>query len=73
MNAWFIANKLTLNTNKSNFIVFKSRYSKVNNIPDKLKFDKSEISRSETIKYLGLTLDEHLNFNQHIQNVCNSI
>ena len=73
MNAWFIANKLTLNTSKSNFIVFKSRYSKISNIPDKLKFDKSEISHSDAIKYLGLTLDEHLTFNQHVQNVYNSI
>ena len=73
MNSWFKANKLTLNANKSSFIVFKSRRSKINNLPEKFKVDNSEILRSDSIKYLGLTLDEHLNFNQHVQNVCNSI
>ena len=73
MNSWFIANKLTLNTSKSSFIVFRSRYSRINNLPNKFEFAKSEIIRSNTIKYLGLTLDEHLIFNQHVQNVCNSI
>ena len=73
MNSWFIANKLTLNTSKSSFIVFRSRYSRVNNLPNKFEFAKSEIIRSDTIKYLGMTLDEHLIFNQHVQDVCNSI
>ena len=73
MNAWFITNKLTLNASKSTFIIFKSRYSKISNLPNKLEFAKSEISRSDSVKYLGLTLDEHLTFNQHVQSVCNSI
>ena len=73
MNAWFITNKLTLNASKSTFIIFKSRYSKISNLPNKLEFANSEISRSDSVKYLGLTLDEHLTFNQHVQNVCNSI
>ena len=73
MNTWFITNKLTLNASKSTFIIFKSRYSKISNLPNKLEFAKSEISRSDSVKYLGLTLDEHLTFNQHVQSVCNSI
>ena len=73
MNSWFIANKLTLNASKSSFIVFRSHYSRINNLPDKFEFAKSEIVRSDSVKYLGLTLDEHLLFNTHVQNVCNSI
>ena len=73
MNNWFVANKLTLNAKKSSFIIFKSNRSKNRNLPDKLVFNNSEIVRSNSIKYLGITLDEHLNFNLHIQNVCNSI
>ena len=73
MNNWFVANKLTLNAKKSSFIIFKSTRSKINNLPDKFLFNNTEIMRSNSIKYLGLTLDEHLTFNLHIQNVCNSI
>ena len=73
MNKWFMANKLTLNAKKSSFIIFRSTRSKLNNLPERIKFNDSEITRSDSIQYLGLTLDEHLNFNLHIQNVCSSI
>ena len=73
MNNWFVANKLTLNAKKSSFIIFKSNRSKNRILPDKLVFNNSEIMRSNSIKYLGITFDEHLTFNLHIQNVCNSI
>ena len=47
MNSWFTANKLTLNAKKSSFIVFKSPRSRINNLPEKFKFAKSEIIRSD--------------------------
>ena len=73
MNNWFVANKLTLNAKKSSFIIFKSNRSRINNLPDKFTFNNTEIMRSNSINYLGLTFDEHLTFNLHIKNVGNSI
>ena len=73
LDKWFIANKLTLNAKKSSFTIFRSLRSKTKNLPDKLVFNKSEIIRSATVTYLGVLLDEHLTFKNHVQKVCNSI
>ena len=61
LNAWFKANKLTLNSGKSNFIVFRSNKNPTTNLPEKIYFENTSINRSGTSKYLGVTLDEHVN------------
>ena len=73
VNKWFTANKLTLSTDKSSFIIFKTAQSQQTNIPDELYFDSKYIRRENTVKYLGLTFDQHLNWNTHITNLCNSL
>ena len=73
LNAWFKANKLTLNSGKSNFIVFRSNKNPTTNLPEKINFENTSINRSETSKYLGVTLDEHVTWNQHIIEVCNKL
>ena len=73
LNAWFKANKLTLNSVKSNFIVFRSKQNTTTNLPEKINFENTSINRSETSKYLGVTLDEHVTWNQHITEVCNKL
>ena len=73
LNAWFKANKLTLNSEKSNFIIFRSRQNQITNLPEQIVFQNTSISRSNTAKYLGVTLDEHLTWNQHITEVCNKL
>ena len=73
LNKWFIANKLTLSTNKSCFIIFHSPYSRNIEIPSILNFVDKSINRETSVKYLGVTLDEHLNWNLHISEICNSL
>ena len=70
---WFRSNKLTLSTNKSCFIYFKSSRSKIKEIPNLLNFGENTINRVKSVKYLGVTLEEHLNWSEHIQEVCNSL
>ena len=73
LNAWFKANKLTLNSGKSNFIVFRSNKNTATNLPEKINFENTSINRSSSSKYLGVTLDEHVTWNQHITEVCNKL
>ena len=73
LNIWFKSNKLTLSESKSCFLLFRSQQSKVNEIPNTLKFGEKSISRENSVKYLGITLEEHLNWNEHVQNVCSSL
>merc|ERR1712215_620662 len=73
LNSWFTANKMTLNTDKSTFTIFKSSRKDIPNLPDKIESLDSEIKRTPYIKFLGLTLDENLSWIQHTEDVCNKL
>ena len=73
LNSWFTANKMTLNTDKSTFTIFKSSRKNIPDLPDKIEFLDYEIKRTSNIKFLGLTLDENLSWNDHIDEVCNKL
>ena len=63
---WCKGNRLTVNTKKSNFVIYgtKSRVSKIHNVELELNGDK--LVRVPFYKYLGVFLDTTLNFNKHI-------
>ena len=64
---WLQANKLALNADKTNLKIFDSN-AKVDNIPIKIRQDLSIVVReSKSQKYLGLIVDNKLNFYQHIE------
>ena len=46
---------------------------KIQNIPDKIEFLGQEIKRSSHNKYLGITLDENLTWNNHIIELSNKL
>ena len=73
LNSWFTANKMTLNTEKSTFTIFKSSRKNIPDLPDKIEFLDHEIKRTPNIKFLGITLDENLSWNDHIDDVCNKL
>ena len=73
LNSWFVSNKLTLNTSKSSFTIFKSCRKKINNLPNSIDFLNYNIERKSSVKFLGIILDEHLTWNQHINDLCNKL
>ena len=66
LDKWFTANLLTLNTDKSYFCIFRTTQNHNINLPNEIKFNDKSIKRASSIKYLGITLDEFLNWNEHI-------
>jgi len=60
---WFDSNKITLNTRKTTFIVFGSRLL---NTIGKLMINEVEIERVSAIKFLGVIIDNNLNWKPHI-------
>ena len=66
-NKWFQSNKLSLNLKKSNFMLFgtHNKTKKYNN-RFKLHLDNEEISHVDAYKFLGLTVDQSLTWNNHI-------
>ena len=70
---WFQSNKLTLNTSKTSFLIFRSSRFSIQQLPDTINFGNSSIHRTSQIKYLGVILDEFMNWNAHIQDLCNNL
>ena len=68
---WFEAIKLTLNIDKTNYMIFKNRHS--NNIYDDLNIciDGRKISRVSHTKFLSVLLDESLTWSNHTSNIVN--
>ncbi|KAL5252090.1 hypothetical protein ACHWQZ_G015036 [Mnemiopsis leidyi] len=64
---WLQANKLALNCDKTNFLIFDSS-NNLDDIPIEINNDLSlVIHESKSQKYLGLIVDNKLNFYQHIE------
>ena len=72
ISQWLIDNQLTLNIKKTNYIVFKSTKKKILN-PIKIFFNNCQLTQVKETKFLGVIIDEHLNWNQHINYIANKI
>jgi hypothetical protein len=71
VSVWFKINKLSLNTNKTNFIIFRSSKSK----PFKcnITIDGIDIVQALSVKFLGVEIDDRLSWKNHISTVENKI
>lgn len=70
---WFVANKLTLNDSKSCFSIF---HTKNKFIPDDLQqlcIGNITMKRVKSAKYIGLIINERLNFKDHVENLIKSL
>ena len=65
---WFRYNKLTLNLDKTSFMLFKPNHVQVNN-PISLKINNTHIEEKQFVKYLGVIIDNKLSWKQHIENI----
>ena len=70
---WLNTNKLSLNVKKTKFTIFYYRQRKIDNLIPNLKINSEPIERVTEFNFLGLTIDEHLNWSPHIQKVSNKI
>ena len=72
---WFTANKLSLNVEKTKYSFFH-KPSKKDDIPfrlPKLIINNYQIQGEESIKFLGVLLDQHLTWKEHIKRTENKI
>ena len=67
---WLKRNKLTINHKKTQFIVFS--YRKKFEIRQ-IKFGNEYIKQTDSIKFLGLIIDEHLKFDKQTNSICNKL
>ena len=71
---WFSVNRLSLNASKTKFLVFHN-YQKIMCDDEiiKLIINDSVIERVREFNFLGLTINETLNWNSHCSNIANKI
>lgn len=72
VNEWFQQNLLTINTNKTNYIIFAAKNKKYTQNTE-LKINGKTIQKKSNEKYLGLILDSYLNFKRHIEKIKNKL
>ena len=68
---WLIANKLTLNIKKSNFVIFRPLQKKLTIQPTIKLFDNNSqrlvtLDCKNYVKYLGVLISDHLRWKYHI-------
>ena len=68
---WLVANRLTLNTGKSKFMIITKK--RIQNYDFKLKINGTQLERCSSYKYLGLHFDDNLNWKSHINYVVKKV
>ena len=68
LNQWLQANHLSLNIVKTEFIIISSRQKQLTNTNNhiNIKIENNRIKRVASAKSLGVTVDEHLSWDKHI-------
>ena len=67
LDEWFRVNRLSLNVDKSNFIVFHTSRETIPQMQNKINMKEVNIKQVVTSKFLGLIQDEHLTWTPHIK------
>ena len=67
---WFTKNEMIINPDKFQAIILDKKKSNLTNIP--MTIDNQTIKSVPSVELLGIHLDDKLNFNLHISNICRS-
>lgn len=71
-DVWMKCNKLSVNIKKTNYVIFKSSKKKVaHNFC--LRYGNEILKQEEATKFLGVYIDQHLTWKDHISHICKKI
>ena len=70
---WLSLNKLSLNVKKTKFMIFHHRQRNIGHFIPQLRINNNIIERVNEFDFLGITLDEHMNWHCHIHKITNKI
>ena len=71
LSQWLNVNRLALNVGKTNFVIFRANKRIYHNVT--LVLNRKAIEQKDHVKYLGVLMDEHLNWKRQIANVTKKI
>lgn len=69
VSKWLIANRLSLNIDKTKYIIFSQKFIPFNN-DTVVCINGVPLERVRCFNFLGINIDDQLNFKSHISNVC---
>ena len=70
--AWLNVNKLSLNVNKTHYILFTNATRPISFEFD-IKMNGENVKRVSSTKFLGVIVDEHLKWHEHIKLIKNKV
>ena len=70
---WFSSNKLTLNAQKTQYILFHRKQKLVPSLECNLNINNTPIHRVQHAKFLGVIIDCNLSWSSHISNTARKI
>ena len=70
---WLELNRLSLNVKKTKYMIFYNHQRDIINHIPKLELNGELLVRVEDFDFLGLTIDQHMTWNAHIQKISNKI
>jgi len=71
--SWLCSNKLTLNVAKTNYCIFGGVQRNQLDDFNEIKFGKQCIKRVENVRYLGLHINEKLDWKYHVEKLSNRL
>ena len=71
LSLWLNVNRLALNVSKTNFVIFRANKPLTHNVT--LIMNRKALEQKDHVKYLGVLVDEHLNWGYHAQLVAKKI
>ena len=71
ISSWLKTNKLSLNVKKTHYMLFSSKRNRKDILP--IKIDNNEIEEVEHTKFLGVFIDNKLNWKKHISYISGKI
>ncbi len=73
LKKWFESNKLSLNCTKTKSMLLCGRHSRLKSEELYISIDGNAVECVSEMKYLGLIVDRHLSFKQHVNKLCAKI
>ena len=68
LNVWLNANKISLNVDKTELVIFKHQRKKLDT-EIKIKLKRKRLYPSQSVRYLGIKIDQNLNWKDHINDI----
>ena len=68
LTVWLNANKISLNVDKTELVIFKHQRKKLDT-EIKIKLNRKRLYPSQSVRYLGIKIDQNLNWKDHINDI----